>query len=426
VQVYNLSDGNPADDLARKIRRAEVALGDLSTVEANITLPVSDSTVNVTWSSSNTSALSNTGTVTRPPSGDGHTEVTLTGTFTSVFDPNTTEDKEWDVRVMREGALAVEFLNVHYSVVFDEEAAAKVLKNIAYSGKYYVPKLMGDAKLENKTGTRANSDQYSYDYINVGDNGYIDLGEKIGALLRNKPEWTVEFHARIPVNNGTMFGVANQHPSTSLGSIILNNEALMLRAIASGTTGANSGSNTMNNNVSVTGNSGGLGSFTGAVNGNNGAQWVQLGIIRRPDSYVTTYTNAPTDGRLYGTMRTIRNWGRAQNDRHVDYRKINDNPNFGSVNDETYPMPYAYIGRNMVTGVTGGTNTQATGLNSGTPNAFYWEIKVYSKALSLSDDAYPDPSLSDRTNSAASTVYRDAQRAIKGQMNTDFGYPNTN
>jgi hypothetical protein len=324
--------------------------------------------------------LSNTGAVTRSSS---HVELTLTGTFTHATDDDVFATKNWRVRVMRTNAALDEFLNVHYKI------DGGVLKNVAWSGEYYVPSLGGDATIQ----ARGN-----YNYINVGANGYIDLGEKIGALMR-KPEWTIEFLAYIPSDSGTIFGIANRHPSTTgSGSIVLHNAALRLKAITSGTTGAASNTAESTNDASRTGGSLGLQNFSG-----NSAQWVHLGIIRRPDSYVTGYTNSGA-GAASGTMRIIRNWGRAQNDRHIDFRKISTNANFGSVNDETYPMPYAYLGRGMFTGVN-------ADLNNGTPNGLYYEIKVWSKAVHLGDDAYDNQA---------------ELRAVKGQMNSDFGYPNTN
>ncbi|MCL2879472.1 MAG: InlB B-repeat-containing protein, partial [Treponema sp.] len=122
--------------LDAKVLKAQIALGDLTTLSANITLPASDTTgtnlVNVSWSSSNTAVLSNSGVVTRP-TGASNTTLTLTGTFTYVDNPAQSVAQSWPVRVMRTNATWDEFLNVSYV------ADTSGLKNTAYSGDFYQP-----------------------------------------------------------------------------------------------------------------------------------------------------------------------------------------------------------------------------------------------------------------------------------------------
>lgn len=63
-----------------------LTLGNLSAVTGNLNLPdVGEGATAITWSSSNTSVLSNSGIVTRPPHGSGNVDVLLTATVTRNF-----------------------------------------------------------------------------------------------------------------------------------------------------------------------------------------------------------------------------------------------------------------------------------------------------------------------------------------------------
>src|SRR5690606_18896608 len=61
---------------------AQLDLGDLTAVRHDISLPTTvGSAISVSWQSTNTAVLSNTGVVNRPPAGAAAVEMTLTGTF---------------------------------------------------------------------------------------------------------------------------------------------------------------------------------------------------------------------------------------------------------------------------------------------------------------------------------------------------------
>ena len=63
-----------------------IALGSLTAVSANLTLPTTDANgAAITWSSSNTSVITNAGVVTRPALGANAVNVTLTASVTSGF-----------------------------------------------------------------------------------------------------------------------------------------------------------------------------------------------------------------------------------------------------------------------------------------------------------------------------------------------------
>lgn len=87
TQVSNLAqDRVPLDNLiiAAEIDAAiaQLDLGDLSAVRHNINLPVTvGSAINVSWQSSNTTVVSNSGVVNRPAAGSAPVVVTLTATF---------------------------------------------------------------------------------------------------------------------------------------------------------------------------------------------------------------------------------------------------------------------------------------------------------------------------------------------------------
>ena len=66
------------------IESVSQTLGNLNEVIANLNLPSGSDGINVTWSSGNTSSLTDTGVITRPPVGQAPAVVTLTGTFSKL------------------------------------------------------------------------------------------------------------------------------------------------------------------------------------------------------------------------------------------------------------------------------------------------------------------------------------------------------
>jgi len=385
----------PVDEVARKIRRAEVSLGDLSTVDANITLPQSDALVTVVWVTGDDEVVTTTGVITRPT--DSPVTTTLTGTFTSVHDPQVSETKIWNVRVMQTGATPKDYLNVHYAFVDVDNV--KVLQNIAPSGNFYVPTL--------ESGATVDSSILGYDVINLGASGYIDLGPKVGALLR-KPEWTIEFYVYAQTNTGTLVSFSNDTDinnnanSPWRGVVTFSNPALWFRAYTYGRNSHSSGDASSSAFRSI-GGSGGLGSFTGAVSGNNGAQWAHIMLIK--------------SGQYIGIFR---NWGMAINTGHAyDFNRISDSgTTFGSGNPELEDLRFAYLGKSPFdTSVF--TSDDALQM----ANARFYGFKVYSKAWKTLtgatgvqlDDPYSTP-----------TKDQNTLRGEKKDMNDAWGRPNTN
>jgi len=86
--IFFLAACNPGEelDIDALLVEAQEQVTLAGTVSSNITLPttvvVDELTVAVSWSSSNTAVISNTGVVTRPSAATGNVSVTLTATFT--------------------------------------------------------------------------------------------------------------------------------------------------------------------------------------------------------------------------------------------------------------------------------------------------------------------------------------------------------
>jgi len=400
----------PTEEVASKIRKAVVALGDLSTVGGNISLPQSDTFVTVAWASTNTGLVDINGTVNQP-SGAPET-ATLTGTFTSVNDPSVSDTETWTVRVMHSDAAWSDYLNVHYV------ASASGLENTAYSGTYYVPTLeesaatatgLGgdgtvDAELANTVETgqpnkapEGDVNNYGY-YVKLGSDGYIDLGPTVGALLR-KPEWTVEFYIRLQADAGTMLSFANDQPITDAtnspwrGTLLFHNSGMFFKALRNGAVGYNTGSQDGATSEAVsTGNSGGI----SAARRN---QWVHLALVKRTD----------------GTVRIMRNGVRAQNNfTNTGYNRITNEAIFGSGDPTVDDLRFGYLGRSVLanSGVTGNTA-------DGTPNAWIYGFKVYSKAAPLDGSDNWNDNLGDI--STPGTLWGD-----KKIMNDAFGFNDNN
>ncbi|MCL2410011.1 MAG: hypothetical protein FWC97_00060 [Treponema sp.] len=380
--------------IASRIRRAGVALGDLSTVAADINLPQGDSYVGVTWVSSNTAVLSNAGVVTRP-SGSEHAELTLTGTFSSAADSNVSETEVWNVRVMREGAVWSEFLNVHFAV--DEHG---VFRNMAPSGEFFQPTLRGGAVVAQSEREQTRFAQFNYGYfINLGDGGYIDLGPKVGALLRQS-EWTIEFFVRVPVNTvGTWLSFGNDENinTTSAdnwrGTLNFTNNNMWLRALDHGALGHNQGrqgDGTQNAvpHAVVVGDSLGV--------AHRIDQWLHISLVRLPN----------------GNIRILRNWNQAMNGPlNTGFGRLATNPIYGSGDPELEDFRFGYLGRSLL--VNSGAGGDA---DLGFPDgSFIYDFRVYSRASMLHD-------------AGAGAGHPDGDNlwdTVSAQLNTAFGFTRT-
>jgi len=353
---------NPSEAITSKIRRAEVSLGDLSTVDADITLPETDDLVAVSWVT-NFSGLTTTGTVSRP-SGTPSTG-TLTGTFTSVQFPTVFDTKTWNVRVMHSDAVPEDYL------VLDVGFDGGTLKNLAPSGTYYEPTLKDNAALQMKNGIN---------FINF-NGGYVDLGEKVGALLR-KPEWAIEFYVyapAIPNTNddstaSTLFSFANDQPINNTnrakvagedwrGTVTFVAPKLSLALANNGRYNVGDSQQTSTNDRVWFGNTNGL-----KTSGFNG-QWIHVLV------------NVDANGRvnIYRTSMDSAGW-LAEPTRALRATRLSAEDIFGSGDPEEYDLRYGYIGKSVYEG-SGYTATNNIDARLATKNLKLYGFKAYSKAL---------------------------------------------
>jgi hypothetical protein len=306
---------------------------------------------------------------------------------------------------MRTGAAWDEYLNVNYKVV------GGVLKNDAWSGDFYVPVLGGDASLSNYTtgvtpapNAAALAAAAEYGIVSVGSSGYIDLGPKVGALLR-KPEWTIEFFVRVNADSNTMLSFANDNnintntAASWRGTLQFHNANMYFTALRNGAVG--NGSVTGNGGLLGTNPNGSQGVFTGGSLGiaTRTNQWIHMALIKR--------TN--------GTVRIMRNYGRAQNAVDTSYSMITDaTSTFGSGDEELEDLRFGYLGKSVLSAVpTGVATNQANGTRG-----WYYGFKAYSKAVPLTGDgdvAYPN-----QGNATSPGTLRGDKKA----MNDAFGFNN--
>jgi len=360
-----------------KIKQAEVALGDLSTVTEDVILPASDGTVTVAWSSSNPSVFSNSGQVNRQSS---NTTLTLTGTFTLINDTNISRTKDWEVRVMRNGADISEFL------VLDLQFENNVLVNKAASGTFYEPQLMRGAAIQS---------QGTYDVINLGNNGYIDLGPKAGSLLR-KTEWSIEFYLYTPSIGGSMFSFANQNnisdtnDSPWTGAVSFVVPMLSFLAYTNGRVGHAISAQTQTDTFINTGRSNGLN--TGPQTG----RWTHI-MICRQDNYLAIF----------------RYCNHAQNDRDYDFSRLSEWETFKGADNETWPLQYGYMGRSVFDGISSVASAEDVAQVSGTK---FYGVKFYTRSLVTVTGAAGDD------NSIIWQEGRDTRRPVADAMNDAFGY----
>jgi len=198
-----------------------------------------------------------------------------------------------------------------------------------------------------------------------------------------------------------MLSFANDQPITNTnltntatnerwrGTLLFHNPGMYFKALYYGANNNGQGSNdSPQNNVVSTGNSGGIGST-------RTNQWLHLAVIKQTG----------------GTVKLMRNGGRAQNNSgNTGYSQINNNDTFGSGDPELEALRFGYVGRSVLAG------SGATGdVVNGTPNAWIYGFKVYSKAAPVTgtnDDLAGPPTQAEL-------------RTTKGTMNAAFGFSNT-
>jgi hypothetical protein len=111
-----------------------------------------------------------------------------------------------------------------------------------------------------------------------------------------------------------------------------------------------------------------------------------------------------------GTVRIMRNYGRAQNDFTNSYSRITTEAIFGSGSEELEDLRFGYLGRSVLN-AAGITGNQANGTRG-----WYYGFKAYSKAVPLDDsDNYPN-------QGAAGTA--GTLRGDKKVKNDAFGFNN--
>jgi len=206
-----------------------------------------------------------------------------------------------------------------------------------------------------------------------------------------KPNFYVEFYVRVTGDTGTMLSFANDaninntNASPWRGTVLFSNPGLYFRAANHGAVfPSNPGTEQSADEAAITGNSGGIGGRTN--------QWVNLGLMKTGNN-----------------INIMRNWGRAQSTPGTNISRITTSEDFGSGDEEEYDLRYGYLGRSVL--VNSGYTTQ-NNMVIGTPNAYYYEIKVYSNNFTLVNTT-------EHPNMAA-------KRAEKKAMNDACGYNDTN
>jgi len=110
--------------------KANLTLGDLSAVTADLTLPTTQDEATVTWASSNTNVITNDGQVTRPVAGQPDAAVTLTATITV---GEVSDTKEFTVTVKAEEAIepTTHTLTLSGEGLTSDPAAGAIAENIS-------------------------------------------------------------------------------------------------------------------------------------------------------------------------------------------------------------------------------------------------------------------------------------------------------
>jgi hypothetical protein len=370
-------EGSFLPDIETKIKKAEIFLGDLSTVASDITLPASDSAVTVRWSSSAPLVFSDTGTVTRPST---NTSLTLTGTFTSAANPLVSLVKTWNVQVLGNSAPISDYL------VLDLQFENGHWVNKAFSGDFYEPTLAGTAALQSQSG---------YDVINLGTGGYIDLGPKLGSLLRKSSEWTVEFNIYAENNSGTLFSFANDdninntNADSWRGTVSFTVPGLAFYAANNGRNGYSTGDDQRDTETFIiTGRSYGLPTPNESNSQLN--RWTHV-MICKSNNYIGIFR--------YGVH--------AQNDKGYSFVRLTESNAFDAADDETWPLQYGYLGRSAFESIT-----SVTGENVKIVNGKFANVKFYSK--SLVDLTGGDVTWGD---------FFGDRKSVTDAMNTAFSYP---
>jgi hypothetical protein len=338
--------------------RALASLGDTSTVAGDLSLPQGDAFVNVNWTSSNPGVLSNTGEVTRPAG--SHATVTLTGVFSPAFGSAAPVTQSWTVRVMKADAVFEDFLVVNLEV--DNTGN---LVNTAPGTAYGNPSLSGTASVITST-----VGETEYKAIDTGASGYIDLGPKLGGLLR-KTQWTIEFYLNTPSDAGDMLAFANEETPASRGTVRFFNGGLNFRTQTAGSGGTQTN----------TGNSGGIGARAG--------KWVHLVLVRNGNNILI-----------------FRNGGVAQNNRDRDFSALTTNDLFGPDPEVSLDsLRYGYLGKPLFASTANVANVK------------FYGFKAYSAAIvphQNSGDWYLD-------GSSTAGPITETMRTFKAALNAAFG-----
>jgi hypothetical protein len=265
-------------------------------------LLTSGTSTSISYSSSAEDAITTAGVVTRPD-GTGSTAVTLAATFTSpALSTIQPVQKTYSVRVMGTTASNEDFLTVHYAVN-DSGTLVNVASVTKDSDGYFTPGLEGTAAVIANTVTSGTiTGTGTVKAIDTGSAGYINLGSKVGALLR-KDEWTIEFYMWSPSGTiGQMFAFGNDETieGTSAGlyrgSIAFENGSLNFSAYTAGRSG-----------VTEIGNSGGI------TNADKTTGFMHMALVKKGNN-----------------VFIFRNGDIAQNNRDRDFSILASNPAFGS------------------------------------------------------------------------------------------------
>jgi len=162
-----------------------LSLGDLSAVTSNINLPVKgvDTSVSISWKSTNDKVIDATGIVTRP------NYYNYPDTLTATLSKNGQKvTKKFPATVLiKEGTEFTNNLLVKYDFTSVSDSVVTDVAEKHLTGT-----------LKNKASIRTIGSTVKYNVLNLGDSiGYFDLGPEVGKLMYNLSDYTMSAYYRV-------------------------------------------------------------------------------------------------------------------------------------------------------------------------------------------------------------------------------------
>jgi hypothetical protein len=163
----------------------KLTLGDLSAVTSNISLPksVSDTTISLSWKSTNDKVIDANGIVTRP------NYYNYPDTLTATLSKNGQKvTKRFPAVVLvKEGTQFTNNLLVKYDFATVSDSVVTDAAEKHFTGK-----------LKNDASIRSIGNTVKYNVLSLGDSiGYFDMGPEVGKLMYNLTDYTMSAYYRI-------------------------------------------------------------------------------------------------------------------------------------------------------------------------------------------------------------------------------------